>query len=201
MEHAINDRLLKKNPSRWLEHELRDIGFHPVNHTDKLGRDHDKAKRYRHDNGSTIGIPQKVSAGLAVSLAGEWRRKLGIPRESAATPPTLERGKVKVSQHARERLELMRQQAAVGGPEIEATLFYATNVEWDRASCAWRFEVGRIAAMVAVTPDGTAVVKTFLWTREELFEQHPRPEKEAPHHRGPRGFSQVHAVMDEVAHV
>lgn len=162
-----------KSPRKWASKELRELGFTRTR-TDRTG------EYYRGADGAQFHVPEGLSAGTAIRVVGNARQHLGLSsnvRRQVEEKPSLTRGRIRFSEHARDRWALMRQQAAVGAVELEACLFTPDHVEHSTKDAdSWLFSTARLTAVVAFPEGREPVLTTVLWSRGELFDANPRPE-------------------------
>jgi len=92
--------------------------------------------------------------------------------------PELDLEHVHVSDHARERLALMDEQAGVDRREFLRCLTLPQTVLWSDVHESWLFVRDRLAVAVKESRHGGHVVPTVMWATQDMFEAHPRPEKE-----------------------
>jgi hypothetical protein len=170
------DRIAVKNPQQWTRKQFKEMGLQP---TGGRGTRGNHGAAYIADSGHMFVIPQSLSTGGAIRLVSDTRAHLGLDRaivDEKESVPVLVKGSLRFSEHARERWALMRGQAAVGAVELEACLFNPSEVSYSVKHNTWLFIGARVKAAVAFPETGDPVVTTVIWTREEMFEQHPRPE-------------------------
>ncbi|MGF3056192.1 hypothetical protein [Microbacterium sp. YY-01] len=91
--------------------------------------------------------------------------------------PKIDLERVEVTAHARERLKLMRAQAAVTFDEILLTLKAPLRVRFvpDHGTWLW---IGERIAIAGSHTDGSTSIVTILWTTKELWDANPRPSQE-----------------------
>lgn len=115
-----------------------------------------------------IGIVQRRFGSLATNeLAGLVRR---------SGRPTIDFTRLVASGHSKDRLRLMGEQAGVDFPELRNTLAVPERVMWSPASNAWVFIGGRLAVAVCTISDDRFLIKTVMWSSNDLFDQYPRPQ-------------------------
>lgn len=89
--------------------------------------------------------------------------------------PTITFDRLVASAHSKERMRLMGEQADVDFPELCHTLRTPERVLWSPASNAWVFIGGRLAVAVCTITDDRFLIKTVMWSSNDLFDQYPRP--------------------------
>jgi len=164
-----------KHPQQWVRKQFRQMGLSAAN-TGKRGL---AEARFVAESGHAFVIPNTLTAGGAIHLVSDTRAALGMGRSIATekdVKPVLSKGHLRFSVHAAERWALMRTQAAVSSVELEAALFTPGLIEYSTKHDSWLFITGRIKAVVKIPTGGEPTLVTVMWSREELFEKHPRPE-------------------------
>jgi hypothetical protein len=87
--------------------------------------------------------------------------------------PDLDLGRLVATDHAKERLDLMRRQAGVTFEELMMAIRVPERVRWSDTHRSWVWIRGRLAVPVVRNAD-KFVITTVLWSADDLFEQHPR---------------------------
>ena len=120
---------------------------------------------------------QKVSEKIAIV-----RKRFGAIRNTELSGlvkrsgrPTIDFTRLVASGHSKDRLRLMGQQAGVDFPELCATLRTPERVMWSPASSAWVFIGGRLAVAICTISDDRYLIKTVMWSNNDLFDLYPRP--------------------------
>ncbi|TFC59462.1 MULTISPECIES: hypothetical protein [unclassified Cryobacterium] len=164
-----------KSPPRWVRKQFRSMDIHPD------GK-HPRGEYFMGPDHKRILVLDGINAGAAVILVSHTRAQLGLdqsiePRRTAT--PQIDRARLRLTVHARERWTEMQSQAAISAVELEACLFTPAETSYSVKHDSWIFSVGRLCAAVVFDDDGFATVKTIMWSRPDLFEQHPRQETTA----------------------
>lgn len=170
----MSDRLAIKHPQKWVRKQFRELGLRPSGgHGSSF---------FTAETGHGFRIPPSMSSGTAIRIVADARVALGLSRsivEEKSTVPVLKKGQLRFSEHAAERWALMKTQAAVSSVELEAALFTPGEVAYSVKRGSWLFITARLKVAVIITDTGYPIVTTVMWSREELFEKHPRPEARA----------------------
>ncbi|MGX9346599.1 hypothetical protein [Microbacterium sp. KNMS] len=127
--------------------------------------------------------------GLAASRAMQWAaERYGQPapayepgeRVRRREAPVLDLERVVASEHAKERMALMRRQdGRATFRDLMATLACPVRVVWSETHGSWVWVGGRLAVPVRVRADGSAVILSVLWATGDLWAENPRPERVA----------------------
>lgn len=104
--------------------------------------------------------------------ARDWQAGVKV-----AGRPELDLERVIASEHAKERLRLMQTQRRIDLRDVLYALRLPERVLWSPKHKSWAWLRGDIAVAVTFTHDGSQVIRTILWTSDELWESNPRPEK------------------------
>jgi hypothetical protein len=142
-----------------------------------------EAVQYRFPDGSLFVLPNSVQPGWAKTQLRVLQDRFGKQYRVHSSMrrngrPDLDVEHVHVSEHARERLTLMDAQAGVDRREFLRCLTLPQTVLWSDLHGSWLFVRDRLAVVVKESRDGGHVVPTVMWATAEMFEAHPRPEKE-----------------------
>lgn len=113
------------------------------------------------------GLRHRYGPTTSTQLAGLTNR----PRK-----PVLDLNRLVASGHAKERLTLMKRQAGVEFTEVVLCLRAPERIMWAPDHEAWVWVGGRLAVPIKETSDGF-LITTVLWSTNDLFAAHPRPEK------------------------
>lgn len=98
---------------------------------------------------------------------------LGVKRPGK---PDMNMDRLVTTPHAVERWRQMQHQAGLEYNELLLTLLAPERVVWSESNKSWLWVRENLA--VPVVEDGPRlVVKTVLWTSNELWEQHPRSDR------------------------
>lgn len=168
-------------------------GKHPAKAVDKefrrLGASRSTVRdgaKYLFPDGASIFIPSKINWFVAHSAMRDARMRMGADRERdpimgeripTTRLPAVDIDKLTVTDHARERLVMMRGQGDVADLEVLTALTCPMRALWSEqhGTYAW---IGDRITVVGHYRDGWLTVRSFLWSTNDLWEQHPRPEKE-----------------------
>jgi hypothetical protein len=147
--------------------------------------------RYRFPDGAMYVIPHTVDERWAKRQLALLQNRYGqagpahrsrYERRGGAPRVDLER--LTASEHAKQRLHEMRQQAASVRASVRVScdmrdVLYAIKLGtpyWSPDHETWLWEYGDLAVAVAETDIGFTIT-TVMWARPELFAVMPRPEK------------------------
>lgn len=165
-----------QTPAKMLDKELRRLGGRR--------RRTSRGVEYTFPDGAVRLIrpgitPQSVSTIIrdAQHRYGRPDRALRGEQVRGSAVPTVDMTKLSATEHARERLALMKRQGGVGMGEITTALVCPTRVLWNDVHGTWQWVGDRVAVVAHITDDGVTVIRTILWSTTELWAQHPRPEK------------------------
>ncbi|MCJ1709285.1 hypothetical protein [Microbacterium sp. VKM Ac-2923] len=168
---------VRKEPAKAVEKAFRDLGA--TKETQRHG------VNYTFPDGATKLVPQNLRWGHAHELMSEATRRYGYaPRGVAGTQergrdvPQLDLRRLDATPHAKERMNLMRRQAGIRVEEVMTTLVCPIRVMWSRAHGSWVWVGERVGVAVQFRDNGHAEIRTLLWSTAELWELHPRPQKE-----------------------
>lgn len=135
-------------------------------------------------DGRFVFLHTNVSQKNADNLLCDVRVQLGLPRREVrptnvrhADRPVLDLTRLRASGHAQTRLRQMRAQSPITADEIIAVLRKPSRVAYSVRHESWLWVGPRITVAMFVSDDGDSVIKTVLWSSEELWTAHPRPEK------------------------
>ena len=150
-----------------------------------------RAERTKHEviymfpDGARELVPLNASDGFAGNAIRRMHERYGRPDRAPLARNTKVSGAPKVdltkavaAPHAKERLALMREQADVTFLEVTTALTCPARVLWSDRHGSWVWEGDRVAVVADVSDDGFTRIRTILWTTNELWAAHPRPEKE-----------------------
>lgn len=148
------------------------------------GTVHDRSRecvRYIFPDNAMFVLPNAVSERWAKGQLAALRKRYGATRAAHQVRrngrPALDLEQVRVSDHARRRLALMGDQAGVDRLEFVRCLSLPQTVLWSDSHGSWLFVRDRLVVAVAAADFGH-VVTTVMWATQDMFEAHPRPEKE-----------------------
>lgn len=166
-----------KHPAKRLDREFRAMDATRVERTSQN-------IIYEFRDGAKYMVPRNITAGsartmlqsLQVKYGGAAGDPLGFT-ERRPGAPTIDLEQLSTSEHARERFDLMRQQASLTFQEVLFALRAPARVLWATNHRAWLYVGDRIAVSADVDSAGYARIRTILWTSQELWDQNPRPEK------------------------
>lgn len=173
-----------KNPAKTLDKEFRAMGA--SRQTVKNGVE------YQFTDGCRRFVPHSIRNSAAVQILNDARNRYGNPNthRSALGPaekvktynrPNIDLENLVASDHAKERLTLMRRQVRdLTFAEILQAIRDPQRVMWSHPHRSWIWVGERIAVAVTITPEGVSVIRTLLWATEQLWEDNPRPERPRP---------------------
>lgn len=167
----------QKNAAKLLDKECRDLGA-----TRAASR---HGASYTFPDGAVRFIPSNTGFAAAHAVIAELHRRYGRPdrpydaeRVSQGKAPRIDLKRTVATKHAAERLALMREQAGLTPLEVTTALTAPSRVRYSERHDSWLWEGDRVAVVATVADDGHATIRTLMWTTNELWAAHPRPEKE-----------------------
>lgn len=164
----------QKNAARWVGKELRKLGA--TSQTERTGTSYwfpDGARRFVEDR---IQFPAALDLLRGMQARyGRQDRALRAPKATGAQPVDL--AHTSATDHAKERLRLMQNQAGVTFLEVTMALTCPVRTRWAEEHGSWIWEGDRIAVAAQQSDDGHTRITTILWTRPELWAANPRPEQ------------------------
>jgi len=92
-----------------------------------------------------------------------------------ANHPTIDFERLVASDHAKTRMAQMKAQGGLEFSEVVACLRLPERVRWSAPSGAWVWIGGRVAIPMVEAANGSFVIKTVMWSDNDLFELFPRP--------------------------
>lgn len=164
-----------RQPAKRLDREFRAMGARRVEKT-SVG------VAYEFEDGSRRMVPANINAPRAREILSEAQRRYGArPSDPLGDVtrrkghPTVDLSKITATAHAQERLALMRDQDDLTYREILVALRAPSRVLWSDRHGSWLWVGDRVCVAASVTEDGTTIIRTLLWTSQELWEANPRP--------------------------
>lgn len=166
-----------KQPAKRLDREFRSMGAARCDRTSQN-------VSYRFPDGARFLIPSNIGAGSARALLHQLQGTYGYggndPLDQAVKrpgAPVIDLKRLTASNHAQIRLAQMQKQAGVAMTEVLHALRIPDRVLWSEQHDSWLWVGERIAVAASVDVLGYAVVRTILWTQQELWDANPRPER------------------------
>ncbi|GAA5198741.1 hypothetical protein [Microbacterium jejuense] len=89
--------------------------------------------------------------------------------------PIIDLTRLTASQHAQDRLALMRRQDNLTFEEVLLALRAPEKVLWSDTHHSWIWVRDRVGVAAHVDRAGNAVIATLLWATRELWDANPRP--------------------------
>lgn len=169
---------------RTLRDAYRDYGAVSIERSKNIAR-------YRFPDGAIHVIPHQVDEGWAKRQLALLRDRYGNTGpahrsryERRGNAPRVDLERLHATDHAKQRLREMQEQAAAGRRELRVScdmrdVLYAIKLGtpyWSPTHETWLWEYGDVAVAVAEVDNGF-VITTVMWARPELFAVMPRPEK------------------------
>lgn len=163
-------------PAKMLDKEMRTLG----------GRRNRTSRgvEYTFPDGAVHLVRTGITPQAADKMVRDMRHRYGRPERAlrgeqvrGAAVPAVDMTKLAATEHARQRLALMKRQGGVEMREVMSALVCPMRVLWSDAHGTWQWVGERIAVVAHVTDDGVTVIRTILWSTTELWAQHPRPER------------------------
>lgn len=139
--------------------------------------------QYRFPDGAIKWAPFDCTQPLANHLIGTafttYKPKShtnfrNTTRQGAA--PTIDLERLTASNHAKDRLKLMRaQNPNLDYRDVLHAIRLPHKVTYSTEHHSWIWVGEQVSVAVHVQADGSAVIATVLWSTDELWESHPRP--------------------------
>lgn len=163
-----------------------------VKTVEKTFRQYGAVRQHRDRNGTSFlfpdgaehMVPHAMPHSTAISMLKWAQERYGTRRRTVidaakvrGAKPRIDLEKCRASEHAQERLALMREQQGVTHHEVLMALRAPSAVKWSERHSSWVWVGDRIAVAAHVDSEGYAAITTVLWTTEELWAASPRPEK------------------------
>lgn len=131
-------------------------------------------------DGANRFVESNIRFAAATALLGTlretYRTRPVLSGREAHTPPVINDRDLTVTQHAAERIRLMRSQPARMRPEeVVQALMRPDSVRWHDGHQSWMWVGERVAVAASVT-DGHTQIRTVMWSTEVLWAENPRPE-------------------------
>lgn len=146
------------------------------------GRDARDVARWVFPDGRSVGEPADPSPQWVAAQIQTCQERYGFLPGGAnaglvkrSGRPRIDLDRLVASEHAKERLRLMQDQADVSFQEVLHCIRLAERVLWSDVHGTWLWVRGRIAVAVAEEGD-RLVITTVMWSSDELFQEFPRPE-------------------------
>lgn len=172
-------RQIGKSAAKAVDKELRRIGARRS--TTKGG------SYYVFPDGARLFVESHVDKLVADAIMRDAGRRYGVrpdhgpfsnaQRVPLTQLPKLNLAKLNPTEHAQERFAVMRRQGGVDEREILTTLQCPMRALWMDAYGTYGW-VGERITVVGHVREDTLTIRTFLWSTNDLWDQHPRPEKE-----------------------
>lgn len=144
-----------------------------------------KSTAYVFPDGAREVVPNDAHHGVANRLI-EWARNRYQPDTrtpvggvKARRAPRIDLERCTASQHAIDRLELMRKQLPdLSFQDITHALILPMRVSWHEDHASWVWHGARVAVAARVDNSGHTTITTLMWSTTELWDAFPRPEGE-----------------------
>lgn len=167
-----------KVPAKYVDKEFRALGARVEGHNDTT-------KFYRFRDGTVVAVRRRINHESAQRIVRDAqfqyqtnRRRDPIAGEPVrGRRPVIDFARLEASDHAQERLALMRSQTTVEWDEILRALQEPDRVLYSEFHDSWAWVGHRIAVCVRVLPSGRQIISTIAWSDADLWDQFPRPEK------------------------
>lgn len=138
---------------------------------------------FRFPDGAQKLVPGNMSPATARSMLKWATDRYGYEDRPAVSgerthraKPKLNLERVTASNHAKERLALMRRQDGLEMREILLALRAPQRTLWSVPHQSWLWVGERVTVAAHVQDDGSAVISTLLWSTRELWDANPRPQ-------------------------
>lgn len=167
---------MQKDPKKFVKVCLEQLGAEIIER-DKYGN------RWKLPDDYRVYVRDNLSMGAAHAVVKEAQLRIGHQSRpwaagvKAAGHPRLDLEKVVASEHAKDRLKLMRSQHRIDMRDVLYALRLPEKVLWSPRHESWAWVRGDIAVPVAFPESGAQVITTILWASDELWVSNPRPEK------------------------
>jgi hypothetical protein len=129
-----------------------------------------------------VEVPKNIGAGSARAMLSDLQRVYGRHRDDTlgdarhrSGAPRIDIENLHATDHARERLVLMRSQDGLTFREVLEALRIPERVLWSDRHHSWVWVRDRVAVAAWVDRSGHGTIGTILWARAELLEANPRP--------------------------
>lgn len=144
---------------------------------------HQRGTTYQFPDGATKHVPTNMKPVTARGMLGWARDRYGhlepdtpfSAEKVKGGSPRVDLNRVVASNHAKERLALMRSQARIEFSDILMALRAPIRTLYSEKHSSWLWVGERITVAAHVNQDGFAVISTLLWSTRELWNQNPRP--------------------------
>lgn len=140
---------------------------------------------YEFPDGARFSLGEHESERSLSTKVSNVRHRYGlIPSKQlvglskVGNAPRLDLERLHASEHAKDRLALMQSQAKVTYADVLHTLTLPERVLWSERHDSWVWLRHPLAVAVCEVRDGL-LIKTILWSSNELFALHPRPKESA----------------------
>lgn len=176
-----------KNPRRYIRTRLEtEIGVVSARKV-KQGNRAPNGTEYTLTTGRVVFVSDNISQASASSLLADIRKEAGVARpnttpkvlrEERTPKPVINLNRLVASKHAKLRYALMKAQSPkhCNDDELLYTLRCPLRAEYSPRHGSWIF-VGEHISVAVVDNEGRTEVKTLLWSKSELWDAFPRPEK------------------------
>lgn len=163
-----------KDPRKFVKQRFEERGAEVVARVDH-------GTRWCFPDGKQIHIPD----GISMVSARRFVREVAEPRQIvtrsavrarkvSGPKPVLDLARTTPSQHAIQRMTLMKHQVGITPEEFAFVLNCPESIQWSDLHESWVWMGRRIAIPIAFAADGAATIKTILWSQQELWELFPR---------------------------
>lgn len=142
--------------------------------------------QYTFADGAVKLVPHNVRPHVAQQMVAEVEARYGRVKDRPSyqgvkvakrDAPRVDLKRVRVTAHALDRRAQMEDQDDLTTAEIAVALTAPSRIEWHPTQRSYAF-VGDRVAVAGCFDNGYFVIRTFLWTTDDLWERNPRPEKE-----------------------
>lgn len=167
---------MDKNPRKEARRVFRSYGAQTAAPT-KHGTNYlfpDGATVMIHDSDGHGTVAEKIRTVVARYGRITPRGLAGMAKVGNA--PHLNLELLRASEHAKDRLGLMQSQRPVTFADVLHTLRLPERVMWSPRHESWVWIRELLAVAVCEVPGGH-LIKTVMWSDNELFISHPRPEQ------------------------
>lgn len=173
------DRPRGKSPAKAVDKEFKRIGA-----TRRAVRN---GVEYRFPDDARIFVPANVSWQVAHSMMRNAGIRNGVskPRPPIVGDripitilPPVDTDRMTLTDHAKQRFAEMETQDGITAAEVALALTCPMHALWmeQHGTYAW---VGERITVVGHEREGWLTIRTFLWSTNELWDEHPRLEKQA----------------------
>lgn len=166
-----------KDPNKFVQQRFKERGAVPA-HKDARGT------MWRFPDGRHVHVPRQVSMTAAAGFVRDIAPDHAVTNRQAfaggkvrGPKPRLDLEKLTASAHAKERLALMQSQVALTFADVLYALRCPERVLWSDVHESWVWVGSKVALPLSFDSRGHAIIRTVLWSQQELWAIAPRPKE------------------------